>query len=401
MNIRILVITQHFPPEISGNASRIYDLSRNLIKLGCDVTVISPYPTFPHGSYRKTRKLYSYKEIDGIKHYNIFSWQPPYDNPSFLSRISYYITFPLHAILWSLVKRKKYDVIFTTAPPVFCGLPGLVLKKIVRKKWFLDIRDLWIDASVELGFLKEKSFFEKLSRKYEQICYRYCDRITVTTEEIKKKIISNYKISSDKIILLPNGVDTQLFKPSIIKNNRIIYAGNIGHAQDLEKIIFAVKKINNILPLKFYLIGDGDIKNNLEELVRKENLETIVSFIGLLDREKIPSLIAESLIGVAPLKNIESLNYAIPTKIYEYMSCGIPFLVTGKGEIEKLVNITHAGIIADNDIESIYKGILNLLGDKKLINDMGEKGRDFVKKYYDRKKIAEILLSNINSCGFE
>ena len=396
MKSRILIITQHFPPESSGNASRIYDLSRNLLALGNKVIVISPFPTFAYGVYKKTWKRYSYREIDGIKHFSIFAWQPAYKNPSFVSRVSYYITFPLHAIWFAIFKWKEYDVIITSSPPIFTGLTGFLIKKFTKKKWFFDIRDLWINASLELGFLKKNSFFEKISRIYEGICYRNCDKITVTTEEIKKSIIIDYNISIDKIILLPNGVDTDIFKPSTVKKNRIIYAGNIGFAQDLEKVILAVKKVNEKFPLEFYLIGDGDIKNDLVELVKKEGLEDIVRFTGSLEREKIPGLIAESLIGVAPLKNLKCLDYAIPTKVYEYMSCGIPFIATGKGEIEYLSKISNGGIITENSIESIYKSIIDLLENKKMLNEMGDKGRGFAEKYYDRKKIAEHLLHNID-----
>ena len=397
MKYRILIITQHFPPDNSGNAFRIYDLSRNLVELGCEVIVISPYPTFPHGRFKRVWKRYSYRDIDGIKHYQIFSWQPSYKNPNFVSRISYYLTFPLHAISWALLKRKEYDVILTSSPPIFSGLPGFIIKKITRKKWFFDVRDLWIDASIELGFLKKNSFFEKISRVYERICYHNCDIITVTTEEIKKKIADDYNIPIKKISILSNGVDIKLFKPSSVKNNRLIYTGNIGYAQDLEKIILAVKKVNKNFPLEFYLIGDGDIKNDLIELVKKEGLENIIIFITTLDREKIPTLIAESLIGIAPLKDFVSLRYAIPTKVYEYMSCGIPFLATGKGEIEYLIKISKAGILAENDINSIYKKIINLIENKKMIIEMGDNGRQFVEKYYDRKKIAKDFLQYIEN----
>jgi glycosyltransferase involved in cell wall biosynthesis len=397
MQSKILIITQHFPPDNSGNASRIYDLSRNLVKLGSEVTVISPYPTFPHGSFKKIWKRYSYSEIDGIKHYKIFAWQPNYENPSFMSRMAYYITFPLHALWFAFLKRKEYDVIINSSPPIFTGLTGFVIKKITRKIWFCDIRDLWIDTSVGLGFLKDKSIFEKISRKYESVCYHNCDMISVTTEEIKKTIADTYNISIEKIIILSNGVDTKLFRPSSIKKNRLIYVGNIGHAQDLEKIILAVKKVNESHPFEFYLIGDGDIKNKLKKLVKKEGLENIIIFTGQLDREKIPTEIAESLIGVAPLKNIACLSYAIPTKVYEYMSCSIPFLATGKGEIEDLIKVSQAGEIAENDINSITQKLINMIENKKMIIGMGNKGREFVEKYYDRTKIAKYLLQNIEN----
>jgi len=397
MKPRILIITQHFPPEISGNASRIYDLSKNLVLLGSKVTVISPHPTFPHGSFKRIWKRYSYRKIDGVKHFNIFAWQPAKTDPSFLSRIGYYLTFPIHAIWWVFLNRKEYDVIITSSPPIFSGLTGYVTKKITRKKWFFDVRDLWIDASVGLNFIKKNSFLEKVSKDYEQICYRNCNKIAVTTEEIKKKIVDNYNISSDKIIILPNGADTKLFKPSTVKKSRIIYTGNIGHAQDLEKVILAVKKANEKFPLKFYLVGDGDIKNDLEELVKKEGLKEIVIFTGSLEREKMPTLIAESLIGIAPLKNLDSLKYAIPTKVYEYMACGIPFIGTGTGEIEHLVKESGVGIVAENTVESIYEHMIHLLENEELIKKMGRQGREFVEKYYDRRKIAEHLLHSIEN----
>ncbi len=396
MKSKILIVTQHFPPDSSGNASRIYDLSRNLVTLGSEVTVISPFPTFPHGSFKKTWKRYKYREIEGIKHFSIFAWQPAYKNPTFVGRIFYYITFPIHAIWFAIARRKDYDIIFTSSPPIFSGIPGFFIKKFLQKKWLFDVRDLWIDASVELGFLKKNSFFEKISRYYDGICYRNCDMITVTTEEIKKKILNMYKLPINKIIILSNGVDTKMFKPSKEKKNRIIYAGNIGWAQDLEKFILAVKKVNEKYPIEFYLVGDGDIKNDLVKLVKKEELEQSVIFTGPVERDKIPGFIAESLIGIASLKDIKSLNYAIPTKIYEYMSCGIPFIATGKGEIEYLVNISKAGAMATNDIQSIYRSIIKLLENKKMIDEMGHNGRNFVEKYLDRKKIAEHLLLKIN-----
>ncbi len=397
MKPRILFITQHFPPESSGNASRIYDLSRNLVLLDSEVTVISPYPTFPHGSFKRIWKRYSYRKINDVEHFNIFAWQPTNNDPSFLSRIGYYLTFPIHAIWWAFLKRKDYDVIITSSPPIFSGLTGYAIKKITGKKWFFDVRDLWIDASVGLGFIKKNSFFEKVSRIYERICYRDCDRIAVTTEEIKKKIVDTYDISSDKIIILPNGVDTKLFKPSTVKKNRIIYTGNIGHAQDLEKVILAVKGVNEKFPLEFYLVGDGDIKNDLEKLVKKEGLKEIVIFTGSLEREKMPTLIAESRIGIAPLKNLDSLKYAIPTKAYEYMAGGIPFIGTGTGEIEHLAKQSGAGVVAKNTVESIYEHMSNLLENEELMEKMGKNGRMFVEKYYDRRKIAERLLHSIEN----
>lgn len=394
---RILIITQHFPPEKSGNASRIYDISRNLVKLGVQVTVFSPYPTFPHGSFKKTWKASSSRIVEGIKLVNIFTWQPNASNPIFLSRMGYYLIFPIISIFYALKNRKEFDVIITSSPPAFIAIPGLFIKKLTRKIWFFDVRDLWIDASVSLGFIKKDSLFEKMSKTFEKICYHACDTITATTEEIKKVISTSYVISPDKIKILSNGVDTSVFIPSDVKKNRIIYAGNIGHAQDLEKMILAVKKIKKRFPIEFYIVGDGDIKKDLERIVVEEDLVDTVIFTGVLKRENVPQLIAESLIGVAPLKNLESLKYALPTKTYEYMSCGTPFLAMGTGEIENLAKVSGAGVVAKSSVKSIYEHMVKLLEDEELMKQMGKNGRAFAKKYCDRRKSAESLLESIEN----
>jgi len=391
-NSRILIITQNYPPENFGNASRIYDLSVNLVKLGSKIIIISPHPTFPHGMFKKSWKMFSFEKINGIDHLRIFTYQPNASNPSFLSRMSYYIIFSIHAIFWAFLKRKEYDIIINTSPPIFTGITGFFIKKIARKKWFFDVRDLWIEASISLGFIKKNSFFEKISKKFLQICYHNCDGIIVTTEEIKKIINENTIVSSDKIKVVSNGVDTNLFKPLNVKKNRIIYSGLLGHAQDLEKVILAVNKIQKNFSVEFYLVGDGDIKKSLEKMVEKEKLEKIVIFTGSLPREQIPGLVGESLIGIAPLKDLKSLHYAIPTKVYEYMACGIPFLATGKGEIERIAKASEAGVVAENTVESIYENMNNLLTNELLRDNMGKKGRVFVENHYNRKRIAEELL---------
>ncbi len=397
---KILIISQHFPPEKSGNASRVYDLSKNMVELGARVIVFSPFPSFPHGSFPRINRIRSNRTIDGIYHFKIWNWQPDFKDPSFFSRMAYYLVFPLLSTFRALIDSKGYDVIITTAPPVFTGIPGYFVKRITKKKWLFDVRDLWLDASVALDFIKKDGLFYRLTRFYEKLCYNSCDEILVTTDRIKETISHHYDVSIEKMHVVPNGVDTTVYRPlQKMKKNQLIYTGNIGHAQDLEKVILAVKKVNEQQDssLDFYLVGDGDIKNKLELFAKKNDIAEHVFFTGLVDREKIPTLISESLMGVAPLKNLKTLEYAIPTKSYEYMSCGVPFVATGKGEIQKIAEESGAGLIADNVVDSIYEKLIFLMNHPDVREEMGKKGRDFVKKYYDRKHIAQRLLEIIDS----
>ncbi|NQS78624.1 MAG: glycosyltransferase WbuB, partial [Methanoculleus bourgensis] len=126
---RVCIISQHFPPEKSGNASRIYDTAVHLAKLGIDVTVLAPHPTFPTGSFPRTWRRAREGAVDGVRVVRLWTWQPGSGDPGFTSRMAYYLLFPLHALLWLCSPRNRFDVIITSAPPLFTGIPGYVLRR--------------------------------------------------------------------------------------------------------------------------------------------------------------------------------------------------------------------------------------------------------------------------------
>lgn len=401
MNTRLLIISQHYPPDRSGNASRIFDMSSHLQKLGDEVTILAPYPSFPPGSFQRKWSLSESKIIKGINLINVLSWQPASENPNFLSRMAYYLSFPLHTVLWIAFNSRKFDVVISSAPPIFTGFGGLISKLLFKKKWCMDVRDLWIDASISLGFLKKGSFFERISRLYEKICYSNADMIGVTTQELGRRILNTYKnVDEHKIKVVSNGVDTEFFYPAEVKKKKqIIYAGNIGHAQDLENVILSMKIIIKKLDLKFLIVGDGDIRTPLEELAKREGLSKNIEFTGLIARENIPLMFSESMIGIAALKKMPSLEYAVPTKAYEYMACGIPFVGCGKGEIRYLAEKSGGGMIADNSPDAIAEAIIDLLNNPQKMDEMGKSGREFVKLNYDRKQIATKLKTYVDTIG--
>ncbi|NQS77489.1 MAG: glycosyltransferase family 4 protein [Methanoculleus bourgensis] len=392
---RVCIISQHFPPERSGNASRIYDTAVHLARLGIDVTVLAPHPTFPTGSFPRTWRRIRGETVDGVTVVRLWTWQPTSGDPGFVSRMAYYLLFPLHALLWLCSPQNRFDVIITSAPPLFTGIPGYVLRRTSNVKWILDIRDLWIDASVSLGFIREGSVYEKMSRRLEAMCLSRADLVGVTTEEIARRITARYRVPAP-IELMPNGVNTEVFRPTNTgKKQRIIYAGNVGHAQDLAKVALAVKSMNGTRNVELLIVGDGDTRECLERLVEVEDLTGSVTFTGILSRDEIPRLLSESLVGVAPLKQLKTLEYAAPTKAYEYMACGIPFIGCGNGEIANLANDSGAGVIADNTPEAIAAAISSLLDDPDRMEEMGRRGREYVAEHYDRRTVALRLKQQI------
>jgi len=388
-NKRILIISQQYPPEKSGNASRIYDMSMHLSAIGNDITILCPFPSFPPGTFPRIWKVKENEQISNVNVIRLWTWQPGTLNPGFFERVLYYGIFPLHVLISILFLSNRYDIIITSSPPLFTHIPGFFAKIFQKKIWIMDIRDLWIDASISLGFLKKNSLSEKFSRKFEKACLHHADLIGVTTKELGRRLTQVPSVT-EKIVHIPNGVDIRHFFPQkeIKKKRQFVYTGNIGHAQDLELVISAVKSIQETHPVQFLLSGGGDIEQHLKEVVNDYHLDHEVIFLGPQHRENIPIILNEALFGVAPLKNLETLEYAAPTKVYEYMACGIPFLATGKGEIVNIAKASGAGIIADNSTADIAIKIKFLLDNPIIAIDMGQKGREYIEKRYDRKQIA-------------
>jgi glycosyltransferase involved in cell wall biosynthesis len=387
----VLVVSQTYPPEKGGNAARIGDTCSHLVDEGWGVTVLAPPPTYPHGEFERswTRKeTHTREDVTVVR---LWGWQPTTSDPSFLSRLAYFLFFPLHAVVWLLFNARQYDVIVTSSPPIFTGAVGLVWTLLGSDPWVVDVRDLWIDASVGLGFIDEGGILERASRAYEGLMLRMADRVTVTTTVLGERLSEQYDVDSEKIVHLPNGVDTGVYEPTDSESEpTIVYTGTIGYAQALEPCVRAMSKIDHP-DATLKIVGDGDVKNELEAIVTEEGLEDRVSFTGLVPREEIPRILDEAAVGIAPLEEDDSLEYAVPTKAYEYMSSELPVVATGVGEIEALIENSGGGVFVQTDPEKLAVVFDSLLNDAERRESLGAAGRKHVVEQYDREVVAQEL----------
>ncbi len=391
--MRVVIVSQHYPPERSGNATRIANMAENLAKQGTEVTVVSPHPTFPYGVFRR-RWLRKTEHYQGAVHIvNLWAWQPARENPGFMPRIAYYLLFPLHACLWVLLNRNRFEVIISTAPPIFTAIPGLLAKSILQKRLVYDVRDLWIDASISLGFVKKGTNFERVSRALEQMTLKKSNIICSTTELLAVRLRTHYKLDGQRILIISNGVNVDRYRlPHVQKKRQIAYVGNVGHAQDLESVILAMKIIQHDHPeMRLVIAGDGDICMHLQEVAREAGVENLVDFRGVMLREDIPILISESIAGVAPVRKLESLEYMAPIKVYEYMAYGIPFVGCGMGEIVRLARTSGGGIIAENTPEGIAKALAYLIENPDVTDRMGRSGMKYVLDHHSWFDISSRL----------
>ena len=387
----VVVVSQHYPPDRSGNASRVADTCSHLADEGWDITVLAPPPAFPHGQFERTWTRKTSHSRDGVAVHRLWAWQPTTEDPGFLARMAYYLLFPIHAFLWLLFNYRAYDVVVTSSPPIFTGVAALPFGASGRKPWIVDVRDLWIDASVGLGFISDGGLLERISRRYERTVLRIADRVTVTTTVLGDRLVARYGIDETKIVHVPNGVDTAAFRPTDDGSEpTIVYTGNVGHAQDLEACVRALPEMDSS-EATLKIVGDGDIRDDLEALVAEEGLGDRVEFTGLVPREAIPGILDDAAIGVAPLKREETLEYAVPTKAYEYMAFELPVVATGVGEIELLMEDSGGGVFVDNEPDRLAAAFDSLLADPDRRATIGEHGREHVVQQYDRRAVARQL----------
>ncbi|WP_189635979.1 glycosyltransferase family 4 protein [Halomicrobium mukohataei] len=352
----------------------------------CEVTVIAPPSCYPASDFDWSWDWETTEVRNGCEIVRLWAWQLRTVDPSFVDRLLYYFTFVAHALFWLFQRRQKYDVIITTSPPIFTGMVALPFSMLGSLNWILDIRDLWIDVSSDLGFISEDGIITKSSRRYQAATLRQADLITVTTHGTTTQLRERYDFETE-ISVIPNGVDTSVFTPEPSSNEvELIYTGNLGYGQDLETCIRALHYTES--DVRFRIVGDGDLRPELVELAEKIGVSDQVDFMGLVPREQIPQLLGTAAIGVAPLKEQDSLEYAVPTKLYEYWACELPVLALGQGTIEEIVSESGAGVVPSGSPRTVAREIDALLSNKEHRKQLAERGRTFVVANYERQALA-------------
>jgi glycosyltransferase involved in cell wall biosynthesis len=201
-----------------------------------------------------------------------------------------------------------------------------------------------------------------------------------------------------KTTVVPNAVDTEVFTPDDGDGDdgrTILYTGNFGHAQDLENCIRAMAHLDG--DARLLLVGDGDLRGRLLGLVTEYGLEGRVEIRDPVDREAVPDLLRSAAVGVATLKQSDGLRYAVPTKTYEYLACGLPVVGTAGGALEELLTDSGGGLAVQSDPESLAVAFRTLLGDAERRAEMGAAGREHVQDRYDRRAVGRHLSETLET----
>lgn len=394
--MNFLVLTLYFPPEIGAAPTRLDAMTRELTRLGHDVEVVTGMPNYPQGKiFPGYRGSFYRREV----RYRVVIhrvWLYPTVGRG-LGRLLNYVSFSFFS-LFGLFRAKRPDFLFVESPPLTLSGPGHIYSFLRRVPLILNIADLWPDTLVEMGLLHEGITLDLLYR-LERWAYRQAAFVNTVTEGLRYSLLHAKGVPSDRLLFLPNGVDTErnrpqqpdpVFKRALGLSGKqvLLYSGTLGRAHGLENVLEAAALLKNQPDLHILFLGDGSERPALQEMKHRLQLEN-VTFHDPVSIEKLAPFQAIADCGLVSLRNLPIFEGARPSKMFPLLAAGKPLLFCGHGEGANLVRAAKAGIVVPSgDPQALAKAISELLRNRQLLEELGANGRRFVEEHYEWRKLV-------------
>jgi colanic acid biosynthesis glycosyl transferase WcaI len=387
--MKFLILTQYFPPEIGAAQVRLAALARTLVHLGHQVEIVTALPNYPTGQifpeYRKT--WFRCEEWEGMRLWRTWVYA---SRGGGLRRIINYGSF-LASCPLGLARSRRPDCVFVESPPLVLGLPGLLAARTWRVPLIFNVSDLWPDSVKAMGIVQNRGFLAA-AEALESFLYRNADYVTTVTEGLLARLIKEKGVAPKKTGFLPNGIDTELFKPmpadvalkrslGLEGKHIVLYAGTHGYAHALEHALYAAREMRNAQKVHFLFLGDGSDKGRLVRLAQGMGLEN-VTFLDPVPAKVVPSFFSIACCGLVTLRNIPLFQGSRPAKAFAIMACGKPVLFAGSGEGARLVEEARAGLVVPQESPSAWSAAIErLVSDPVTAENFGRSGRQYVEQH--------------------
>ncbi len=396
---RVLLLTQYFPPEIGAPQTRLANVTRELVRLGYTVRVVTAMPNYPTGKvFRHYRFRVRYSEtIEGAT----VSRTPIYPALGVgLRRLFSYTSFTL-TCTFALAASPKPSFLLVESPPLFLAVPGFAYARFRRVPCVVNVADLWPDAAVAVGALTPGRAL-RFSLWLEQWVYRHASIVTTVTDEVAVEL-ERKGVPRSKILLLPNGVDTEMFSPrparhevrsrlAIPVGRLLIYAGTMGMVHGLEPLVRAMGSVQPGVTL--LLLGNGTDRPRLEALVAELCLTNVI-FRDPIPARDLSELLSTATIGVVTAAEISLNAHSRPAKLFPLFAAGLPVLHAGPGMGAVATKRAGAGLAVHNDVTSIAAAIAEMLSDEARLAVWGTGGRTFVDPDWSWQVIVERWIQEV------
>jgi glycosyltransferase involved in cell wall biosynthesis len=401
--MRILFLTQYFPPETGAAQNRLSDLAARLAAAGHEVVVLTALPSYPKGEIFDGYRGRFVVTEDEHPYRIVRIWTIVTKNKDFLRRMLNYLSFAILALIVGTFKVAKTDVLYVESPPLFLAVSGFILGKLKQAKFVLNVSDLWPESAIALGILRN-SWLIRLATRVEEELYHRASLITGQTQGIIDSIRSRCPQTAP--LLLTNGVSPEFLRSVEVARgvrertrkefrfgSRLIaaYTGVHGLAQGLDAIICAAEILKEHEGIQFLFLGDGPEKTRLQAAAIDKKLNN-VRFLDTEPSSRMPEMLTAIDISLVVLKRHDLFRGALPSKLFEAMGAGVPVIVGIDGEARSLVELSGGGLVVEPDNPGeLARAVLLLHGDPALRQSLGARGRAYIREFYNREKITQQL----------
>jgi len=398
--VNILVVTQYFWPE----NFRINDLVKGLHERGHTITVLTGVPNYPSGKFfsgynwfRNIRQ--NYEGIDVIR----VPLVPRGKGGSLRLMLNYFSFAFFASLMGPFLCRGKFDLIFVYEPsPITVGLPAIVLKKIKRAPVMFWVLDLWPESLAATGAIKTKWLLSWVARLVRFI-YRRCDRILAPSRAFTARI-GAMDVDPGKILYFPNWAE-ELFQANgetsyqaspvpIPDGFRVMFAGNIGAAQDFGTILSAAEKLKDYTDVHWVIVGDGRMYSWVKQEVERRDLSKTVHMLGRHPLEAMPYFFSQADAMLASLRRALIFSQTIPGKIQSYLAYGKPIIAALEGEGARIVDEAGAGLTCPpENVVGLVNAVLAMY--KKPRHEraaMGKRGKEYYAANFERGMLITRLV---------
>ena len=397
---RILLVTQYFyPEEFKSN-----DIAFELKKRGYSVNVLTGIPNYPKGRFYNGYSLFRNRiqTIKGIRVYRSFLF-PRFNGKGIYLALNYF-SWAFFASIWAFFLSwfNKYDLIFVHEPsPITQGIPAIVAKKMNNCSLYFWVLDLWPESLISAGGIKNQkiiTFFTSLTN----FIYKCSDKILISSKGFKQSIVDKGPFL-EKIVYFPNwaedvfSLDVTRKIPDLPEGFIVMFAGNIGEAQDFESIMSAALMLKDELEIKFVFVGDGRKKSWVDEFIEEHSLEKTCVTLGRYPLDFMPSFFAKADVMLVTLKDELIFNLTVPAKLQSYMAASKPIVTMLNGEGSKIVNEANCGLTASaGDFRKLAQNIYQLseLSQEKL-KFMASNSKDYFLRHFTKDKCINHLVTLI------
>lgn len=370
-----------------------------LVKRGHSVKVITAIPDYPNGRFYKGYSLFKRRTetINGVEVVRVpiiprFNGKPFQLVIHYFSGIFFFFFYGLFQALFH-----KYDcVLVHDTSPAFIGLPAVRIGRIQKIPVYHWILDMWPE-SLTAGGITGGRIYQIVLGMMKKI-YKGDSKILVSSHGFEK-LLHERGVSEDRIVYLPNWSDNALDNdsgssiPELPSGFIIMFAGNMGEAQNLENVLKVAERTASNKDIHWVFLGDGRKKPWASEYVKSHGLEDTVHLLGRYPIEMMPSFFSKAHVMLVSLKNDNIFKLTLPAKVQAYMAAGKPILGFIEGEGKDIIRCAECGWCCNsNDVDGMAETVIGISGlSIQQLNEYGKNGRDFYSRNFTKDHCIDIL----------